>query len=417
MSIIATLHATHKAWLDTSPLAPHIDDFSDYLRRGRYATSTTKCYVACIAHFAHWMSQCSLSLRLLDEDMVKQFLDDHLPNCDCPRPVVRVHNDLRAALGHLLQVLRKQDVIAEPLPPAGYISEELCRYDEYMDQVRGLSALTRRNRLRTVRRLLLYKFGNGPIEIVNLEPDDVRQFIAKHLELRSTASNAASLATALRAYFRYRITSDDSVRSLLGVITSPARWSLASLPRALKPTEVEALLASFTSSLPSPLRGYAMVRCVLDMGLRCNEVAKLQLTDIDWHAGIVTLKGTKSRRQDMMPLPAATGQALVNYICNERPKTTNQAIFVRRYAPRDQPIGVDTVRGVIRGAYRRIGLPHGRTHALRHTLASQLLDGGSSLKEVADILRHRSLNTSLIYSKIDTPRLATVALQWPGSEA
>ena len=56
---------------------------------------------------------------------------------------------------------------------------------------------------------------------------------------------------------------------------------------------------------------------------------------------------------------------------------------------------------VIRDAYRRIGLTHGRTHALRHTLACRLLEHGSSLKEVADVLRHRSLNTSLIYAKLD----------------
>ena len=95
--------------------------------------------------------------------------------------------------------------------------------------------------------------------------------------------------------------------------------------------------------------------------------------------------------------------------------TTNPAVFVRCIAPRDQPISVDAVHRVIRDAYRRIGLTHGRSHALRHTLACRLLDHGSSLKEVADVLRHRSLNTSLIYAKIDTPRLTAVALPWPGS--
>jgi integrase len=76
---------------------------------------------------------------------------------------------------------------------------------------------------------------------------------------------------------------------------------------------------------------------------------------------------------------------------------------------------VDAIRRVIRDAYRRIGLKHGRTHALRHTLACRLLEHGSSLKEVADVLRHRSLNTSLIYAKLDNPKLIAVALPWPGS--
>lgn len=417
MDPTTSLRTTPQGWLLNSVLAPHCVAFDAHLRRGRYAATTVKGYLAGIAHFARWMTQCYLPVRLLNEHTVEQFLANHLPRCDCPAPVMRVHDDLRAALHHLLDVLREQGVIAEPRPPTGYIAEELRRYDDHMRDARGLIAGTRRGRLRTVQRLLLHKFAGRPVAICELQPDDVRQFIAEQLELRGTASNAATVASALRAYFRYRMTCGDQVHSLVGVIASPAHWSLASLPLALKNADIEHLLVSFTASLRSPRRGYAMVRCVLDMGLRSSEVAKLALADIDWHAGTVTLKRTKSRRQDILPLPASTGRALADYVRYERPATTNPAVFVRRHAPRDQPIGVDAVRRVIGDAYRRIGLTHSRTHALRHTLACRLLDHGSSLKEVADVLRHRSLNTTLIYAKLDSRRLAAVALPWPGSVA
>ena len=415
MDRFASLHPTPKAWLLNSQLAPHIDAFAAHLGRGRYAGSTISKYNAGLAHFAQWMTQCGFPVQLLNEQMVDQFLTNHLPCCNCPMPVQRVHNDLRAALGHLLVVLREQDVIAERPQPAGDIVDELRRYDEHMHKARGLSAETRRGRLRTVQLLLLNKFADRPVVIGALQPADVRQFIAQQLERCGTVSNAAALASALRAYLRYRTTCGDRVHGLLGVISSPAHWSLASLPRGLKPAEVDRLLNSFTSSVPSHRRGYAIVRCALDMGLRSGEIAKLQLADIDWRAGTVTLKRTKSLRQDILPLPAVTGHALADYLRHERPTTTNPAVFVRCMAPRDQPIGVDAVHRVIRDAYHRIGLTHGRSHALRHTLACRLLDHGSSLKEVADVLRHRSLNTSLIYAKIDTPRLIAVALPWPGS--
>lgn len=90
-------------------------------------------------------------------------------------------------------------------------------------------------------------------------------------------------------------------------------------------------------------------------------------------------------------------------------------MFVRNIAPRDQPIGPDLIRKTIRQAYTRAGLPYTRPHLLRHTMANRLLAGGSSLKEVADVLRHRSLNTTLIYAKLDSRNLAAVALPWPGS--
>jgi integrase/recombinase XerC len=80
-------------------------------------------------------------------------------------------------------------------------------------------------------------------------------------------------------------------------------------------------------------------------------------------------------------------------------------------------MSVHAIHRVIRDAYQRIGLNHGRTHAMRHTLACRLIDHGSSLKEVVDVLRHRSLNTSLIYAKLDNRNLVGVALPWHGDAA
>ena len=298
---------------------------------------------------------------------------------------------------------------------AGAIAEELRRYDEHLRDVRGLAAATRRNCVRIVGRLLQQKFAGRPLDIAKLRPDDIRRFLANQLDAHRTPTNASQLASALRSYFRYRTICGDQVGTLTAVISSPVHWKLASLPRALKPDEVERLLNSFTADLRSPKRGLAIVRCALDLGLRSCEIAHLMLTDIDWRAGTVILRGTKSLRQDILPLPMATGQALVDYLQHERPITANPAVFVRPVVPHDQPIGASAIQKVICRAYHRIGLTHSGSHALRHTLACRLVENGSSLKEVADVLRHRSLNTTLIYAKLDTPKLSTVPLPWPGS--
>jgi len=415
MDLIASPNPTHNAWLCQSALAPHMAAFNAHLIRGRYAAVTTTNYISCLAHFALWMRQENLAVSSLDECAIERFLRNHLPRCECPSPVSREHGDLRAAVGHLLTVLRDQGVIANIPAPTGHIAEELRRYDEHMCHARGLATGTRSGYLRIVQRFLRHKFAERPVVIAELKPADVRQFITAQLELVDTIPNASAVSSALRAYLRYRTICGDEVLGLLGVISSPANWSLASLPRTLSPLEVDRLLDSFHASLPSPKRGYAIVRCALDLGLRGSEIANLQLSNIDWEVGTIVLKRTKSRRQDVLPLPPATGKALADYVQYERPKTSNTAVFVRTLAPRDLPIGVDAIRRVIHDAFGRIGLTHGRTHALRHTLACQLVEHGSSIKEVADVLRHRSLNTSLIYAKLDTPRLAGVALPWPGS--
>ena len=415
MSTTPSHHTNSKDWFFECDFALSVDAFVDYLEQGRYAKTTIQKYIAGIAHFARWTSQSHLSIDQLDDATVSKFLDDHLPHCDCPASACRSYPDLRAACGHFLRILRNNGTIVEPVVANSPIEDELLRFDEYMRNVQGLATKTRSGRVRIVRRLLQEQFVDRRVVISALQAANVRQFIANQLEQLGTISNAGALASALRAYFRYRTVCGDQVHALIGVIALPAHWGLASLPRSLTPDEIDRLLASFTSDLPSPRRGYAMVRCALDMGLRASEVAKLSLSDIDWQAGTITLRGTKSRREDVMPLPVTTGQAIAEYLQFERPPTSNPAIFVRCLAPHDFPIGVDAIRRVVRDAYHRIGLTHTRTHALRHTLARQLLEQGSSLKEVADVLRHRSLNTSLIYAKLDSRRLLAVALPWPGS--
>ena len=238
------------------------------------------------------------------------------------------------------------------------VTGELCRYDEYLRDVRGLAAGTRKDRLLIAGLVLQQKFKELAIDISSLRPDDVRQFLAGQLDTHRTASNASRLTAALRSYFRYRATCGDQVGKLTAVILNPVHWKLASLPRALTPDEIERLLNSFTAECRWPKRGYAIVRCALDLGLRSCEIANLKISDIDWRAGTMTLRGTKSLRQDILPLPVETGQALADYLQSERPRSVSSSVFVLRLGDHDRPITADAIRGVIRWAYRRIGLTH-----------------------------------------------------------
>ena len=119
MNPITALHPTPKAWLLGSILAPYAELFAARLEQGRYSVNTTKKYLGGIAHLARWMTHCGFHVRLLDDSAVEAFLGKHLPRCDCPKPVVRVYGDLRAACHHLLQMLREQCVIGRLLAESG----------------------------------------------------------------------------------------------------------------------------------------------------------------------------------------------------------------------------------------------------------------------------------------------------------
>jgi integrase/recombinase XerC len=415
MNSISCLYPINRSRLLDGPLAAHVDPFVAHLRHGRYAWSTVRRYLVGVAHFAQWLTRTRVLVEQLDEAVISRFLHQHLPRCACAAPVERNRRDLHSACSLLLMLLRERGVVAKPSLPRGHINDELRDFDAHLQMARGLGSGTRTDYLRIVRQFLVWRFAERPVAISALKPNDIKTFFAAKLEDCPSSANAASVACALRAYLRYRAGCGDAVLALRGAILSPAHWNLSTLPRSLSAQEIERVLAAFPATLPAYRRGYAIVRCALDLGLRIGEITNLKLDDIDWRNGTVTLRRNKSRREHILPLPAITGRAIADYLRHERPSTTNPAVFVRHLAPRDVPLSVDGLHEVIRSAYQRAGLKHGRSHALRHSLARRMVEHGSSIKEVADVLRHRSLNTTLIYAKLDTPRLAAVALPWPGS--
>jgi integrase/recombinase XerC len=409
MSKFPVANATVQRWLLDGPLATYVPTYLERLRQGRYSENTIRHKLHALAHVGCWMALCRCSVETLDERRVERFLHDHVPRCRCALPLRRYPADGRAVLMQLLALLRELGVVAVAQAPSSPIGDELQRYDEHMRDARGLASGTREGRLRIVQRLLL------SARLDKITPDDIRRFLAHELERRNTVSNAVAINSALRAYLRWRSTRGDAVQPLLGAIASPARWRMTSLPRSLTPDEVARALDACAAARGSPKRSVAVVRLALDLGLRIGEIAHLQLDDIDWERGTITLRGTKSRRQDVLPLQQAAGQALVDYIRHERPSSSHRAVFVSHLAPRGQLIGPAALRALVKRAFHRAGIAHGRSHALRHTLACRLVDGGSPIKEVADILRHRSLDTTQIYAKVDLRALAEVAMPWPGS--
>lgn len=408
MDAFDTLHPTAASWLRSSALAPSVPAYWRYLTERRYAPSTARSYLCCLAHFARWIRRCRHPLDDIDH-AIARFIDEHLPRCTCPSLAHRCRHQVRAALQHLRVVLGNSGIVTDRRR-ADPIEEALHRYDEHMQQARGLARSTRLRRLKIVDALIRKAAAVTP------SAEQLRRFIAQELDRVSPASGGV-IATALRGYLNFRAFEGDRVEHLLPVIGSPARWRLTPLPQTLSRSDVERLLDAFPLGLPSRLRSYAIVRCFVDLGLRTHEVSRLTLDDIDWTAGTVRIAKCKTRRADLMPLPPATGRAIAEYLRMERPSTANRQVFVRHVAPVDEPVGSDVVRNTVRNAYRRCGLPYTRVHILRHTLAGRLLETGGTLKEVADVLRHRHLDTTLIYAKVDMNRLGAVAMPWPGSTA
>lgn len=189
------------------------------------------------------------------------------------------------------------------------------------------------------------------------------------------------------------------------------------LPRVLSEAQVELFLNAFNLAKPLQLRDYAIARCLLDLGLRGQEATLLNLDDLDWRCGTVTLVESKSRRVQQLPLPVTTGEAVATYLKQARPQTAERRLFVRHRAPRGVPLTVSAIRSAMNRAFTRCGLRNQfcNTHVLRRTAATRMQCAGASVKAIADLLRHRALDTARVYARVDIEQLRTAALPWPGA--
>jgi len=289
------------------------------------------------------------------------------------------------------------------------------RYKQHQRRTRGLRDQTLHGYERLIRLLVRASLGDDPIDPTRFTPSDVVKFVAS-MTGRFSPRSMKTVRSALRSFFRYLRVEGLCDEQLEAAIPTVAHWRLSSLPRYLTDQQLEQVLASFNASTPGRDRDHAIVLCLSTMGLRPREVADLRLEDIDWRAGVIQLRARKNHRDAALPLPRKAGRAIVTYLRGQRPVTDERRVFVQhRGAHRGQPISSNAVSAVVVRALQRahVEAPLAGAYVLRHTVATRLVRQGASLKEVADFLGHRCLNTATIYAKVDLPALREVALPWP----
>ena len=288
------------------------------------------------------------------------------------------------------------------------------RFAQHLSQERGLAQTTVETYVSHIRHFLDDRFDAGAIQIHKLNPGDITAFLLRYVKTVKRIT-AKSMTTALRAFFRYLRLWGEIDANLAEFIPRIADWRLSELPKSLEGNEVERLLSSCNRSNKVGQRDYTILLVLARLGLRAGEVAKMTLDDIDWEAGEIIIQG-KGPRKDRVPLPWDVGEALVTYLQHGRPACSTRRIFIRAKAPHRGFSSSVAVCNVVERALLRAKLqpPRKGAHLLRHSLATNMLRKGTSLSEIGEILRHASITTTEIYTKVDIAGLRTLAQPWPG---
>ena len=392
------------------PLAAHLVSFADAISAQGYSAQSMKQQVRIAACFSRWLKQTGVSLRDISFDHAIRFLRYRARH-------VRPYLGDRAALRHLIDFMRSEGVIpvkktaTRRVPPA-----EICAqaYAEYLRDAQALAAVTIINYVPFVSDFLHYCFGDGKVTLSRLRAADVVSFV-QHRAPRLHLKRAKLMTTALRSFLRYVAYRGDVTLDLAAAVPIVANWSMPSIPRAISAEQTRQLLASIDRRTAVGRRDYAILLLLARLGLRSGEVAFLELDDIDWSAGQLSVHGKSGQRSEL-PLPTDVGKAIAAYLRHGRPHSASRRVFLRAKAPITGFRGPCGVGSVVRHSLQRAGIdaPTMGAHQFRHGLATQMLSHGASLSEIGEVLGHRHPQTTKIYLKVDIKALRTLALPWPG---
>jgi integrase/recombinase XerD len=387
----------------SGPLAEYAAGFAAHLAGAGYTPLSAANQVRLLAHLSRWLEDRGLAPGELTGQRVQEFLAAR-------RAAGYTCRLSERGLAPLLDCLRGLGVVPGPGRPVPVAAVDvlLGRYGGYLARERGLAASTIRYYLAEARGFLAGREGS----LAGLTAAGVSGFVAAECRQRSTGS-AKILVTALRSLLRFLALEDLAPPGLKDAVPSVAGWRGGGLPKALPEGQVAALLASCDRGTATGRRDFAVLVLLSRLGLRACEAAALELDDIGWRAGTVTIRG-KGRRDEQLPLPPDAGEALAGYLRDGRPAGgVSRRVFLLSRAPGGS-MSADAVKAVVRNACRRAGLPQAGAHRLRHSAATGMLRAGAPLAEIGQVLRHRSVSTTAIYAKVDHGSLARLAMPWPG---
>lgn len=390
--------------LRAGPLGPHVDSFVQFMTAQGYARSVVRMHVRVVARLSKWMQRRELGADQLRESHLLEF----------GRGRHRARTDVAGVLHRFHEHLRRRDVVPAlaKVRPRSFVGVITREFVDYLQAERRLATTTIATYVRFACPLLAESRVTSRARLHKLDATQVTRFVLRHARDLG-AGTAQLMTTALRAFLRFLRLRGEIGTDLAACVPTVPSWRLTRIPIALKSAEVSRLLKTCDPETAVGRRDLAVLTLLVRLGLRGCEVAALRIEDIDWRTGELTVHG-KGTRDDVLPLPRDVGAALAAYARSARPSCSTRHFFVSVRAP-FRGLSSLGVRCAVARAVGRAGLhpPHRGAHLLRHTAATEMLRRGASLGEIGDVLRHRKIDTTAIYAKVDLRALRGLAQRWP----
>ena len=295
----------------------------------------------------------------------------------------------------LWRYLFEQKRIHQPIEPLHRkLPDPYEDYLLYYYQTRQISSI----KLARIRRVLCAfhdYLERHNIKLAFIRIDQIDVFLTEFFTPFSPATRQ-TYRSYLRGFLKYLYYPRKIIRKDLAPLVVGARqFDQSKPPKFLRPHEMQRLFDSFDLSSFKNLRNYAMVHLSYGLGLRPDEISRITLDDISFAQSELTIKTRKNDRPAKLPLPENTIKAIAAYIIGARPKSSHRRLFLNLVAPH-RPASATSVGQHVTECIRKAGLP-GTAYWLRHTYAQNLLEAGSSIYEIKEMMGHTTINSSEKY--------------------
>jgi len=247
-----------------------------------------------------------------------------------------------------------------------------------------------------------------------LSSDRIEDFFINYAQSMGRSARR-SMQSALRTFLRFCLHQGYIEQSLEHAVPTLRTYKLATVPRGLSDTQAQQVLRCINRNSYVGRRDYAILLLLYTYGVRGGQVRALRLEDIDWGRNQILFKALKHGKDSRLPLTPEVGKILLDYLQYSRPPYSYPHIFLTSRAPYHPLPHSSSLSAIVERCIRAAGIevPNRGAHAFRHCFATRMLHKGHSLKEIADVLGHRHLRTTFIYTKVEFHTLSQVALEWP----
>jgi len=278
--------------------------------------------------------------------------------------------------------------------------EPFAAYLDWM-RARGASAATLRAYAADLRQLGRWLSAAG-VAPQDADTRTLRRYAAHLGTLRYAPATAARKLSAVRGLYAWMHDRGAIARSPATLVPGPRK--ARTLPATLSTDEVERLLDGRSGTSPRDLRDRALLELLYGCGLRAAEACDLDVGDVRLGAEHIRVTG-KGGKQRVVPLGGAATAALRRYLARGRPRMASGPAGRLFVSVRGRPLHPSDVRRSLLRALERAGVAERSPHALRHTFATHLLEGGADLRSIQHLLGHASVGTTQVYTHVSVRHL------------